>query len=103
MDRTRRRARLAAFREIAAKIPPDASIAATSREVPHLSNRGNACSLQIGYFDADYILVRRKLVSGKEPARKYYEEALASGRYEKLASKNIFVLWKRGDEAEAQE
>jgi len=96
-------ARLAAFRELAARIPPDASIAATSREVPHLSNRKHAYSLQIGYFDADYILVRRNLVSGKEPARKYYEEAIASGRYQKLASKNIFVLWKRSDEVEARE
>jgi desulfoferrodoxin (superoxide reductase-like protein) len=94
---------LAAFRELATRISPDASIAATSREVPHLSNRKHAYSLQIGYFDADYILVRRKLVSGKEPARKHYEEALASGRYRKLASKNIFVLWKRSDEVEAQE
>jgi hypothetical protein len=46
-------------------------------------------------FDADYILGRRTLVSGEEPAHKPYGEALASGRYQEVASKNIFILWKR--------
>ncbi len=96
-------ARLAAFRELTAQIPRDASIAATSREVPHFSNRKNAYSLEVGYFDADYVLARRRLVSGKEPARKAYDEALASGQYEKVGSQDIFVLWKRTDRSEVRE
>jgi len=97
------RTRLAAFRELAAEIPPDASIAATSREVPHLSNRRNAYSLLVGHFDADYILVRRAFVAKKKPARKAYQEALDTGRYKEVASKDIFTLWKRSEEAEDEQ
>lgn len=90
--------RLAAFQELASQIPPDASVAATSREVPHLSNRKNAYSLLIGYFDADYILVRRAHVGPRKPARPAYLKALESGRYEEVASKHIFTLLKRSEE-----
>ena len=89
--------RLATFRELASQIPPDASVAATSREVPHLSNRKNAYSLLIGYFDADFILVRRAQVGPNQPARRAYLEALATGRYERVASKDVFILWKRSE------
>ena len=95
-------ARFAAFRELTAQIPADASIAATSREVPHLSNRHEAYSLQIGHFDADYVLARRELVSKRKPARRAYEEALATGRYERVAEKNVFILWKRTEEAASE-
>ena len=92
--------RLAAFRELVAQIPPDASVALTSREVPHVSNRRNAFSLEAGYFDADFLLVRRKFVSRKRPAAKSYREALETGRYERVDTKKDFVLWRRIDEAE---
>ena len=95
--------RLAAFRELVAQIPPDASVALTSRELPHLSNRKNAYSLQIGYFDADYLLVRRENIARKKPARRAFQEALDTGRYKKVASKDIFVLWKRTSEVGAEE
>ncbi len=83
------------FRKLAAMIPPDASVAATSREVPHLSNRRDAYSLLIGYFDADYILVRKTHVRKKDQARRAYDEALATGRYERIANEPTFMLWKR--------
>jgi uncharacterized membrane protein len=95
--------RLAAFRELAAQIPPDASVALTSREVPHVSNRRNAYSLQAGHFDADFLLVRRKYVSKKKPASKEYRKALDTGQYEQVAKKDDFLLWKRIDGAEARE
>lgn len=94
---------LMTFRELAAQIPPDATVSATGREVPHLSNRSEAYSLLVGHFDADYLLVRRKQVAKRKPARRAYEEALATGRYERVASKDSFILWKRNDEPEARE
>jgi uncharacterized membrane protein len=95
--------RLAAFRELAAQIPPDASVALTSREVPHVSNRRNAYSLHAGYFDADFLLVHRKYVSKKKAASKQYRKALDTGQYEQVAKKDDFFLWRRIDGAEAKE
>jgi uncharacterized membrane protein len=92
--------RLDAFHKLSAMIPPDASVAATSREVPHLSNRRNAYSLPIGYFDADYLLVRKQHVGRRQAARKAYKEALDTRRYERIATEDIFMLWKRTDEPE---
>ena len=90
--------RLATFRELVAQVPSDASIALTSNEVPHVSNRRNAYGLAIGYFDADYILVRRNKVgrrSGQHPA---YARAIASGEYTQVANRGPFLLWKRTED-----
>ena len=86
---------LDAFRELSAMIPPNASVAATSREVPHLSNRAQSYSLLIGAFDADYILVRKGDVQRRDPAHKAYKQALDTKRYEQLARDDLFILWKR--------
>ena len=91
--------RLAAFRELAAQVPPEASIALTSNEVPHMSNRRNAYGLAIGYFDADYILVRRSSVGTRSGQRPAYEKALASGDYTRVANRGPFLLWKRTEDA----
>lgn len=93
-------AQLDAFRKLTALIPPDASVAGTSREVPHLSNRSRAYSLLIGAFDADYILVRRRDVQRRDPAYGAYKEALDTKRYERLASDETFILWKRTTEVQ---
>jgi uncharacterized membrane protein len=63
--------------ELAAKIPGDASVAATEAEHPHLSARLDALALHNGYGDADYILYAEDGV-GNDIAR----QAIASGAYE---------------------
>ena len=88
-------AQLDEFRKLADMIPRDASVAATSREVPHLSNRRDAYSLLIGYFDADYMLVRKAHLKKKDQARRAYDAALATGQYERIANEDTFMLWKR--------
>jgi uncharacterized membrane protein len=95
--------RLMAFRELANQIPPDASVALTSREVPHLSNRRDAYSLQGGYFEADFLLLRRTDVPAKSDAGKNYRKAIDSGRYKQIAKKGGFLLWKRSEGTEAEE
>ena len=96
-------ARLATFRGLVSKIPADASVAMTSRELPHVSNRRNAYSLLIGYFDAEYILVRQEAVRKRRPARKAYQEALDSGRYREIASEDPFILWERVEKPEGSD
>jgi uncharacterized membrane protein len=96
-------ARLTAFRELVAQVPPDASIATTSHECPHVSNRRNAYSLEDGYHDAEYILVRRRHVPKESAHGRTYREALATGMYERIDSKEGFSLYARTDGAEAAE
>jgi uncharacterized membrane protein len=87
--------RLGAFRELADQIPPHASVAATTREVPHISNRRNAFSIGVGYYDADFLLVRRADVPDKSDAGKNYRQAIGSGAYELVATREPFLLWRR--------
>jgi len=96
-------ARLTAFRELTQQVPLDASIATTSHECPHVSNRRNAYSLEIGYHDADFILVRHRDVAQKSQPGKEYRKAIESGLYERIDKKEGFSLWKRTDGTEAPE
>jgi uncharacterized membrane protein len=49
----------AAFTELIANIPPDASVAASETEVPHIAARLNAYTLRSAHGDATYLLVRK--------------------------------------------
>jgi uncharacterized membrane protein len=49
----------AAFKELIALIPPDASVAASETEIPHVAARANAYTLRTAHGDADYLLIRK--------------------------------------------
>jgi uncharacterized membrane protein len=51
------RERYKALREVAALIPPKASVAATELEIPHVSNRLDAYTLKISAGDAQYLFI----------------------------------------------
>jgi uncharacterized membrane protein len=95
--------RITTFRELVRQVPPDASIATTSHECPHVSNRRNAYSLEIGYHDADFILVRHRDASRKGAPGKEYRKAIDSGRYERVEKTGGFSLWKRSGDTGVEE
>ncbi len=76
-----------------AKIPGDASVAASESIVAQVSSRKNAYSLRVAFNDADYILAR--LPAGGDD-RNTLLRALHTGQYGVLATKGEFVLFKRG-------
>jgi uncharacterized membrane protein len=88
MDRIRH----ADLYSLIAKIPGDASVAASEGLVAQISSRKNAYSLRIGANDADYILARTP-AGGDD--RNHLLDALRSRRYGVLAQKGEFVLFKR--------
>jgi hypothetical protein len=65
--------------ELAAKIPKDASLAASEMEHPHVSTRLNCLALRSGYEGADYILYGEDSGGGGADSA---NRALASGEYE---------------------
>jgi uncharacterized membrane protein len=75
------------------QIPPDASVAAGEMQVAQVSSRKNAYTLKMGYWDADFILVRLP-VAGTD--RENLVTALRTGNYGLLAEKGDFVLFRRG-------
>jgi uncharacterized membrane protein len=50
------RRRLADLDELARLVPPDAVLAASDREIPHVSNRLDCWNLSVGFRGADYVL-----------------------------------------------
>jgi uncharacterized membrane protein len=76
-----------------AKIPQDASVAASEGLVAQISSRKNAYSLRIGYNDADFILLR--MPAGGDD-RNHSLEGLRTHRYGLVGQKGEFVLFKRG-------
>lgn len=87
---------LAAFRRLAAMVPRDASIVATETETPHLSNRRECFTMRIGYFDADYMLVKTSEIRADRRGRQHFVDALETGEYGLLEVDAPFSLWKRG-------
>jgi uncharacterized membrane protein len=86
------RARLERFRRVAARIPPDASVAATENEVPHLSTRRTIYTLKWRLWDADYVLMNRERIGpnvapGLTPA--------LARDYRKVAEEGEFSLFER--------
>ena len=82
------------FDAVRARIPHDASVAATEHEVPHLTTRRLACTLAIANGGADYLLVDRDHLS-IGASRRMLEAALASGRYEPVLDDPPYLLFAK--------
>ncbi len=88
------RQRLAQLRAVVALIPPDASVAATEAEGPHVSTRLVMYSLKFTLGeDPDYLLLGH-VNAGSE--RDHLLAALDSGSYGLVAERGPFLLAKRG-------
>jgi uncharacterized membrane protein len=84
------------LREVIAKIPPEASVAATDPENPHISNRVTAYPFRMGSGDAEYLLIRRFL---RPNSRKNAQQTIDEHPYGLLAQVGEFYLFKRGHES----
>jgi len=81
--------------ELIAMIPPDASVAATEMEAPHVSNRRYCFTLRFAYDDADYLLMNTDEARGGS-TRDIVSAAIKSGKYGFVTKRSNFALWKRG-------
>lgn len=84
----------AALRRIAARIPQEASVAATDMEVPHVSNRYSIFTLRSHHGDAEYLLVNRNAVA--QDTRNILKDAVSRNDYGLIASEPPFYLFKQG-------
>lgn len=89
------RKRYAALRELIDQIPEDASVAATEKVGPHVSNRKTMHSMRKGPNGADYILAGRREIK-LEKTRPTFKDALRKQTYGVVDRKLDFVLLKRG-------
>ncbi len=78
--------------ELAAMVPPDAPLAVSEHELPHVSTRRDCYSLRDGYHGADYLLYATD--SGEFGARKA-QEGLRAGLYVQAAMRPNLALMKR--------
>ncbi len=92
------RARYGELLEITALIPPDASVASTDPENPHISNRVTAYALREGAGDADYLLIRKSALSFNK-SRQNAQTALDEYRYGLVSRVGEFFLFKRDHRA----
>lgn len=84
----------AKLKKIVARIPREASVAATDREVPHISNRYSAYTLRIHHGDSDYLLINQ---TGVAPdVRNIVQNALSRNDYGFVTKEGPFYLFKRG-------
>jgi uncharacterized membrane protein len=81
---------------LAARIPSDASVAASERLVPHVSGRSDAYTLRYGVDDAEYVLFEVPLGSTELPMLK---PLLADGSYGVVNDLGDMVLARRGQTA----
>jgi hypothetical protein len=87
--------RLADLDALAQLVPPNASVAATEREGPHLSNRLTFYSLKTTLgFETEYVLYGRRVDVRDE--RENVMRALASRKYGLEAERGEFRLLRRG-------
>ena len=87
--------RYADLRALIALIPPDAKVVATETEAPHVSSRRYIYTMRIGFYDADYMLVRNGEVSSNF-SRKHFVAAVKTGKYGFVKRQGDFSLWKKG-------
>jgi uncharacterized membrane protein len=87
--------RLAQLRELIEMIPPDASVAATEMEAPHVSAREDCYTIRFFTFDADYLLANLDEVSWGT-SRTNMQAAINTKKYGFIASRGRFGLWGRG-------
>jgi uncharacterized membrane protein len=80
-----------------AQIPPEASVVATERVVPHVSNRSDAFGLRTGPHDAQYMLVGFPL-RGDEV--KPIDDLLRPGVFGIVEIRGDFALAERGHSTE---
>jgi hypothetical protein len=92
------RSELADLRYLAAKIPQEASLTVTERELPHVSNRHDCFTLRNhirGHYGSDYVLLRTTDCRGGS-AKGVMTEVIQSGEYGHLETRGPFQLWKKG-------
>ena len=77
-------------------IPPEASVAATDPESPHITNRITAYPFRRGSGDAEYLLIRRFQSSN---SRRQAQKTIDDGSYGLLARVGDFYLFERGHES----
>jgi uncharacterized membrane protein len=95
------RRRYADLREVAARIPPDASVAATELEIPHVSARLDAYTLKVTDGDAQFLFLNKEHFDGE--ARQIVRRAFKKQPYCVLANKGEFyLLVKQGHKLYAQ-
>lgn len=82
-------------RAIAATIPPDASLAATEHDPPHLAQREYLFTLKYEHQGADYMLYSYDDIDFGA-ARRIVAEELATGRFGFHAERPNFVVLRRG-------
>ena len=84
------RQRYADLREVAARIPPDASVAATELEIPHVSARLDAYTLKVTDGDADFLFLNKERLDGE--ARQLVKRAIKRRPYCLVHRKSEFLL-----------
>jgi uncharacterized membrane protein len=84
----------AALRKVIAKIPGEASVAASDMQVPHVSNRFSVYTLSGGHGDADYLLLDRSTLA--YATRKIVTDATSRSDYGFVTKEGQFYLFKRG-------
>jgi uncharacterized membrane protein len=83
------------MKALVAKIPPDATVAATESELPHVSNRLTAFALRDSHGGADYLLVNRNLRDHVN-TRRTLQDAFANYQYGLVEQRPPLYLFKRG-------
>ncbi|HEY8922849.1 MAG TPA: DUF2079 domain-containing protein [Polyangia bacterium] len=83
--------RYAVLKKMLAMIPPNASVAGSETEVPHVSARVNAFDLRFSHGDADFLLVR----SGSLYAPAVLKQAFERNRYGLISSDMGLYLFQR--------
>ncbi|MEP7053554.1 MAG: DUF2079 domain-containing protein, partial [Pseudomonadota bacterium] len=91
--------RYADLQRIVSRIPPDASVAATTFMLSHVSNRPDAFNVQRPFGEPQYVFLSARELPGSSSA--LLTAAFATHRYGLLASAGEFYLFKRGTETEA--
>jgi len=81
------------------RIPGSASVAASERLVPHLSNRNNAYGLRAGVFDAEWIMLSYGLPESRADDQANARKVLLDRSFGVVAISEPYILLKRGADA----
>jgi uncharacterized membrane protein len=91
------RKRYADLKAVAAHIPPNASVAATELEIPHVSARLDAYTLKVSAGDADYFFLNKQHFDAD--ARQRVRRAMKSHPYGLVARQGDFFLFAKGHQS----
>jgi len=86
------RTRLDDLYALIARIPKDASVAATETEAPHVSNRADCFTMRAEVDDPDYLLAKLDEVSGGESRTRMVKQ-LKTGQFGFMEARGGFILW----------